>query len=46
VNILLFHVTFDLAHIGMGIVVAVLEIFLIYAYREHFKPLFTPGWIR
>ena len=46
VNILLFHVTFDLAHIGMGIVVAVLEIFLIYAYREHFRPLFTPGWIR
>lgn len=46
VNILLFHVAFDLAHIGMGIVVAVLEIFLIYAYREHFKPLFTPGWIR
>ncbi len=46
VNILLFHVTFNPSGIGPGLVAAVLEIFLIYAYREHFKPLFTPGWLR
>jgi putative oxidoreductase len=46
VNILLFHATFDPAGIGPGLVVTALEIFLIYAYREHFKALFTPGWVR
>jgi putative oxidoreductase len=46
VNILLFHITFNPSGIGPGLVVAVLEIFLIYAYREHFKALFTPGWVR
>jgi uncharacterized membrane protein YphA (DoxX/SURF4 family) len=46
VNILLFHLTFYPAGIGPGAVAAVLEIFLIYAYREHFKALFTPGWVR
>jgi uncharacterized membrane protein YphA (DoxX/SURF4 family) len=46
VNILLFHLTLAPAGIGPGLVVAALEIFLIYAYREHFKALFTPGWVR
>jgi putative oxidoreductase len=46
VNILLFHLTLAPAGIGPGLVVAVLEIFLIYAYREHFKALFTAGWVR
>lgn len=46
VNILLFHVTLNPSGIGMGLVAALLEIFLIYAYREHFKPLFTAGWVR
>jgi len=46
VNILLYHVTFNLSGIWPGLVLTVLEIFLIYAYREHFKALFTPGWIR
>jgi putative oxidoreductase len=46
VNILLFHATFDTAHIGPGIVVTALEIFLIYAYQKHFRALFTAGWER
>ena len=46
VNILLFHVTLNPSGIGPGIVVAVLEIFLIYAYRAHFRALFTAGWLR
>jgi putative oxidoreductase len=46
VNVLLFHLTFNPSGIGPGLLVTVLEIFLIYAYREHFKSLFTPGWIR
>jgi len=46
VNVLLFHLTFNPSGIGPGVLVTVLEIFLIYAYREHFKALFTPGWIR
>jgi len=46
VNILLFHVTLNPSGIWPGLVLTVLEIFLIYAYREHFKALFTPGWIR
>ncbi len=40
VIILLYHITFDLQHIGMGLVVAALEIFLIWAYRAHFRALF------
>jgi len=46
VIILLFHITVNPKDIGQGLVASVLEIFLIYAYREHFKPLFAPGWIR
>jgi putative oxidoreductase len=46
VNVLLFHLTFNPSGIGPGLLVTVLEIFLIYAYREHFKALFTSGWIR
>lgn len=46
VNILLFHATLNPSGIGPGLVLTVLEVFLIYAYREHFKALFTPGWVR
>ncbi len=46
VNILLFHITFSPSTIAPGVVVTILELFLIYAYREHFKPLFTAGWLR
>lgn len=41
VIILLFHITFDPKHIGMGLFVAALEIFLIWAYRSHFRALFS-----
>ena len=46
VNIVLFHVSFHVPGLAGASVFVVLEIFLIYAYREHFKALFTPGWIR
>lgn len=42
VIILLFHVTLAPEGIGPGLVVAALEVFLIYAYRAHFRPLFHP----
>jgi putative oxidoreductase len=42
VIILLYHCTFDPKGIGIGLIVAILAIFLIWAYREHFKPLFEP----
>ena len=42
VIILLFHITLLPQGIGIALVVAAVEIFLIYAYREHFKPLFEP----
>ena len=42
VNILAFHVfLMDGAGILPGLVFSALEIFLIYAYRNHFGPLFT-----
>ena len=41
VIILLFHITFDLKHIGMGLFCAAMEIFLIWAYRSHFRALFS-----
>jgi putative oxidoreductase len=41
VIILLFHITFDLKTIGMGLFVAALEVFLIWAYRSHFRALFS-----
>ena len=41
VNILLFSFLFAPAAAGPGIVVAILELFLIYAYRSYFAPLFT-----
>ena len=41
VNILLFGFLFAPAAIGSGIVAAILEIFLIYAYRSHFTQLFV-----
>jgi putative oxidoreductase len=42
VNILLFHITLAPAGIGPGLVCAVLEIFLIYAYRGAFVHFFAP----
>jgi|ERR1035438_653808 putative oxidoreductase len=41
VNILLFSFLFAPATMGPGIVAALLELFLIYAYRSYFAPLFT-----
>jgi putative oxidoreductase len=42
VNILAFHICLLGAHgIAPGLVFTVLEIFLIYAYRSHFRPIFT-----
>ncbi len=41
VIILLFHVTLAPASIGPGIFVALLEIFLIYHYRAHFRGIFA-----
>jgi len=41
VNILLFGFLFTHLALGSGIVVALLELFLIYAYRNYFAPLFT-----
>ena len=40
VNILLFHITFNPSGIGPGLFAALLEIFLIYECRSHFRPLF------
>jgi putative oxidoreductase len=42
VNILVFHVLMSPEGIGPGIVVAVLEAFLVWRYREAFAPLFRP----
>jgi len=41
VNILVFGFFFVHAAVGSGIVVALLELFLIYAYRGYFKSLFV-----
>jgi putative oxidoreductase len=41
VNILLFHLTLLPAGIGPGLICAVLEIFLIYAYWPAFRAIFT-----
>lgn len=41
VNILIFGFFFAHQALGSGIVVALLELFLIYAYRGYFAPLFT-----
>jgi putative oxidoreductase len=42
INILAFHVLLDQGNgIGGGIVFSILEIFLIYAYRNHFASLFS-----
>ena len=42
VNILVFHLTLQPAGIGPGLVCAVLELFLIYAYWPAFRGIFTP----
>jgi putative oxidoreductase len=42
VNIIAFHVFLEGGKgVGMGIFFALLEIFLIYAYRSYFAPIFT-----
>jgi putative oxidoreductase len=41
VNILLFHLTLAPSGIGPGLVCAVLEVFLIYAYWPAFRAIFT-----
>jgi putative oxidoreductase len=41
VVILLFHITLLPQGIGMALFVALLEIFLIYAYRNHFGDIFS-----
>jgi len=43
VNILLFHLTLNPAGIGPGLVCALLEMFLIYAYWPAFAGVFTPS---
>ena len=40
VIILLFHITFAPSTIGPGLVVAALEIFLIYAYHDRFRGIY------
>ena len=40
VVILLFHITMNPEGIGLALVVAVLEIFLIYAHWHHFRPIY------
>jgi putative oxidoreductase len=42
VNILLFHAFLEPTGIQIGIVVACLEAFLIWAYRDRFAPIFKP----
>lgn len=42
VNILMFHITLAPSAIGPGLLCAVLEIFLIYAYRGAFEHFFAP----
>jgi putative oxidoreductase len=41
VVILLYHITLAPQAIGMGLFAALLEIFLIYAYRHHFGDIFS-----
>ncbi len=41
VNILLFHLTLNLAGIAPGLVAGVLELFLVYAYRASFAGIFA-----
>lgn len=43
VVILLYHLTMDPKGIGMGLFVALLEVFLIYAYWHHFGPVCANG---
>lgn len=42
VNILLFHILFQVPGILTGLVCTLMEIFLILAYWPSFRPLFTP----
>lgn len=41
VNILLFHITLAPSGIAAGIIATLLELFLIWAYRPAFQPIFT-----
>jgi putative oxidoreductase len=46
VNILLFHLTLNPSGIVPGLVCAVLEVFLIYAYWPAFEGIFSSGGLR
>ena len=46
VNILVFHITLNPQGIGPGIVAAILEVFLIWAYWPAFRGIFTPNMER
>ena len=39
VNIMAFHIMFDMAGLGGGAIATLLELFLIWAYRDHFRLL-------
>ena len=41
VNILLFHITMNPSGIGPGLLAGLLEVYLVYAYREHFAGIFA-----
>lgn len=41
VNILLFHITLAPSGIAAGVIATLLELFLIWAYRPAFRPIFT-----
>jgi len=43
VNILLFHILFQVPGVIMGAVCTILEVFLIWAYRSSFRGLFVPA---
>ena len=44
VNIVLFHVFLAPAGLPVAIIVALLEVFLVYAYREAFAPILSPRY--
>jgi putative oxidoreductase len=40
-NILLFHITLNPSGIGPGLLAGLLEVYLVYAYRQHFAGIFS-----
>jgi putative oxidoreductase len=41
VNIVLFHITLNPSGIGPGLLAGLLELYLVYAYRQHFAGIFS-----